>query len=92
MESDSEPDHEQVIQKNRRNPATIVKIGMCFHLRSLNVQAAFGTITILYVPFVVTKFLLLPNMQNKLLLVAKHENLKISKVILYSPSEKDVQD
>ena len=62
VESDSEPDHEQVIQKTLRNPVIIVKIGMCLHLRWLNVQAAFGTITILFVPFVVTKFPLMPNM------------------------------
>ena len=49
-------------KKNPRNPVIIVKIGMCLHLRWLNVQAAFGTITIVFVPFVVTKFPLMPNM------------------------------
>ena len=63
VESDSEPDHEHVIQKkNPLNPVIIVKIGMCLHLRWLNVQAAFGTITIVFVPFVVTKFPLMTNM------------------------------
>ena len=64
VESDSEPDHEQVIQKKKtpRNPVIIVKIGMFLHLRWLNFQATFGTITILFVPFVVTKFPLMPNM------------------------------
>ena len=33
VESDSEPDHEDVIQKNPRNPVIIVKIEMCLHLR-----------------------------------------------------------
>ena len=49
-------------KKIPRNPVIIVKIGMCLHLRWLNVQAAFGTITIVFVPFVVTKFPLMPNM------------------------------
>ena len=62
VESDSEPNHEQVIHKKSSNPVIIVKSGMCLHLRWLNVQAAFGTITFLFVPFVVTKFPLMPNM------------------------------
>ena len=49
-------------KKNPRNPVIIVKIGMRLHLRWLNVQAAFGTITIVFVPFVVTKSPLMPNM------------------------------
>ena len=62
VESHSEPHHEQVIQKIPRKPVIIIKIGTCLHLRWLNAQAAFGTIIILFVPFVVTKFPLMPNM------------------------------
>ena len=56
------PTTNRSFKKNPRNPVIIVKIGMCLHLRWLNVQAAFGTITIVFVPFVVTKFPLMPNM------------------------------
>ena len=61
VESDSEPDHQQVIQKKSSEPCHHCQLGMCLHLRWLNVQAAFGRITFLFVPFVVT-FPLMPNM------------------------------
>ena len=54
IESDNEPDHEQVIRKKKSSePCHHCQIGMCLHLRWLNVQAAFGPITILLVPFVI---------------------------------------
>ena len=60
VESDSEPDHEQVSQKRSSEPCHHCQNWNVFE--SANVHGAFGKITILFVPFVVTKFPLMPNM------------------------------
>ena len=55
------PTKKKSFKKNPWNPVIIFKLEMCLPLRWQNVQAAFGTITFLSVPLVVTKFLLMPN-------------------------------
>ena len=54
VESDSESDQERIIQQESSKP--------CHHCQNwLSVPGAFGTITILFVPFVVTIFRLTMN-------------------------------
>ena len=53
------------LKKGPRNHVIIVKVGICPQLWWLNVADAFGTITILFLPFVVTTSQLTTNISKK---------------------------
>ena len=52
-------------KRSPRNHVIIVKVGICPQLWWLSVPDAFGTITFLFVPFVVTTFQLISNVLRK---------------------------
>ena len=98
VESDSEPDHEQVIQKKSSEPchhcqnwnvfaSAVVKCPSCFWHVNYSICPVYGHEIPVDAEHVTESLARCYDFR-----ALKHENMKTSKVSLYSPSEKTVQD